>query len=183
MPIRITRSIIPNLFTLANLYCGFSAIIMFTGHDFVTGAFYIFFAGVFDSLDGYMARLTNSASELGVELDSLCDAVSFGVAPSFLLYQLHYSQYPQYGMLVASLPAMAGVYRLARFNTQLTSLEDKSYFSGMPIPSGALTIVTFAVYFVLPGNIPNAYLHSIVTFVTVVTSLAMISTIKYDNLP
>ncbi|MFM8438896.1 MAG: CDP-alcohol phosphatidyltransferase family protein, partial [Candidatus Kapaibacterium sp.] len=84
MVFRRTRSVIPNLFTLANLFCGFSAIVAYAHGDFSHGTSLIFAAGVFDMLDGVMARLTRSASELGVELDSLCDAVSFGVAPSFL---------------------------------------------------------------------------------------------------
>lgn len=183
MPIRITRSIVPNLFTLANLFSGFCAIVMFSKGEFENGAMFIFLAGIFDMFDGYMARLTNSASELGVELDSLCDAVSFGVAPSFLLYSVYYKNIGELGLLLAALPAMAGVYRLARFNAQLTSLEDKQYFRGMPIPSGALTIVSFVIFFLLKNIIPANYIDASVNFVNIVTSFAMISTIKYDNFP
>ncbi len=183
MALRITRSIVPNFFTLANLFCGFSAIVLFSRYDFTNGALLILLAAVFDMLDGVMARLTKSASELGVELDSLCDAVSFGVAPSFLLYQVHFQHAQNMGLLLASLPAMAGVYRLARFNAQLTSLEDKQYFRGMPIPAGALTIVSFVVFFLLNQKIDPSYRELCVNFVTVATALAMVSTIRYDNLP
>jgi len=156
---------------------------MFSKGEFENGAMFIFLAGIFDMFDGYMARLTNSASELGVELDSLCDAVSFGVAPSFLLYMVHYKNLGEIGLLMAAIPAMAGVYRLARFNSQLTSLEDKQYFSGMPIPSGAMTIVSFVIFFLLKNIIPLHYIDASVNFVNIVTSFAMISTIKYDNFP
>ena len=183
MAIRITRSIVPNLFTLANLFSGFCAIVLFSKNEFNNGALFILLAAVFDMLDGVMARLTKSASELGVELDSLCDAVSFGVAPSFLLYSLHYKHFDNIGLLLSALPAMAGVYRLARFNTQLTSLEDKRYFRGMPIPSGALVIVSFAVFFLNTDKIPVEYKNLSANFVTIATALAMVSTIKYDNLP
>jgi CDP-diacylglycerol--serine O-phosphatidyltransferase len=180
---RVTRSIVPNLFTLANLFSGFSAIIATSQSDFKTAAIFIVAAGLFDMLDGVMARLINSASELGVELDSLCDAVSFGVAPSYMLYQVYFHEVPNIGALLACLPAMAGVFRLARFNVQLTSLEDKQYFTGMPIPAGALTIVSYIVFFHLADFIPLNLKVPLIYFVTIVTSLVMVSRIKYANVP
>jgi CDP-diacylglycerol--serine O-phosphatidyltransferase len=183
---RRTRSVIPNLFTLANLFCGFSAIIAYSNRDFAQGTALIFAAGIFDMLDGVMARLTRSASELGVELDSLCDAVSFGVAPSFLLYQTFYQYHPDTGILFASIPAMAGVFRLARFNANISSLEDKEYFRGMPIPAGALTIVSFVTFYVLVperGVLLPGGIDLWTPAVTLLVAGAMISTIKYDNLP
>ncbi len=183
LAIRITRSVVPNLFTLANLFCGFSAIVLFSRNDFGNGALLILFSAIFDMLDGVMARLTHSASELGVELDSLCDAVSFGVAPSFMLYMVHYHNLEHIGILMASLPAMAGVFRLARFNAQLTSLEDKQYFRGMPIPAGALTVVSFVIFLLNDNKIHEQYRSLSTNFVTIATALAMVSTIRYDNLP
>lgn len=183
MPIRITRSIVPNLFTLANLLAGFTAIVLTSQQDFKRAAAFILVAGIFDMLDGVMARLINSTSEFGVELDSLCDAVSFGVAPGYMLYMAHFNQDPRFGILLAALPAMAGVLRLARFNVQLTSLEDKLYFRGMPIPSGALTIVSYIVFIHFSEYISSEYKGLAITLVSVLTSLAMVSTIKYDNLP
>ena len=122
---RISRSIVPNLFTLANLFCGFSAIIAISDSKFYDAGLFILFAGIFDALDGFVARLTRSASPLGVQLDSLCDATSFGVAPSFLLYDVCLQHSHPFGILLASVPALAGVFRLARFNVEITSLEDK----------------------------------------------------------
>ncbi|MFZ9815622.1 MAG: CDP-diacylglycerol--serine O-phosphatidyltransferase, partial [Candidatus Kapaibacteriota bacterium] len=154
---RITRSIIPNLFTLANLFSGFSAIVAISEGDLQRAGMFILFAGMFDVLDGTMARLTRSTSELGVELDSLCDAVSFGVAPSFLLYSTVLYVIGPIGVLIASLSALAGVYRLARFNVQLAGFEDKLYFSGMPIPSGALILVSYGIFIVPSGLIAPDY--------------------------
>ncbi len=180
---RVTRSIVPNLFTLANLFAGFLAIIETSQHDFKKAAIFIVAAGIFDMLDGVMARLINSASELGVELDSLCDAVSFGVAPSYMLYQVYFHEVPNIGALIACLPAMAGVFRLARFNVQLTSLEDKQYFTGMPIPAGALTILSYIVFFHMGNFISEDVKIPLIYAVTITTSLVMVSRIKYDNLP
>lgn len=188
MPLRITRSIIPNLFTLGNLFSGFLAIIhcahgLSDSSHVVMGAFYILAAAIFDMLDGMVARFTRAASELGVELDSLCDVVSFGVAPSVLLYTVYYREHGPGGLLLAALPAMAGAYRLARFNVQLTSLEDKQYFRGLPIPAGALTLVSFSIFYLHWGSLPAGWIAPATNFVTIMTALAMISTIRYDNVP
>ena len=78
---------IPNLFTSLNMFCGFLSIISASEGNYIYSAWLIFTAAIFDALDGLVARLTNSSSELGVELDSLSDIVSFGAAPSFLLYK------------------------------------------------------------------------------------------------
>lgn len=180
---RITRSIIPNLFTLANLFSGFSAIIAISEGDISKAGMFIVLAGLFDVLDGTMARLTKSTSELGVELDSLCDAVSFGVAPSFLLYKTILFTLGPMGILIASLSALAGVYRLARFNVQLAGFEDKLYFTGMPIPSGALTLVSYGIFIAPSGIIPLQALIPMTTIIIIIVALSMISTVKFDNLP
>lgn len=180
---RITKSFIPNLLTLVNLFSGFAAIVYATKEDFTRAAIFILIAAIFDMLDGMVARLIHASSEFGAELDSLCDVVSFGVAPSFMLYQVYFHQFNELGLLVSSLPALAGALRLARFNVQLTSMEDKKYFKGLPIPSGALTIVSYLIFFHIPGLIPEAYNQFTMLFVTLLTSIAMVSTIKFDNIP
>lgn len=180
---RVTRSIVPNLFTLANLFCGFAAIIAATEGDIYRAALLILTSGIFDMLDGVVARLTQSTSEFGVELDSLCDAVSFGVAPSVMLYMAFFHAWHSWGLLLASLPALAGVLRLARFNVQLTSMEDKLYFRGMPIPAGALTIISYLVFFHQRDTLPAEWKTPGIVLVTLLTAGAMVSTIKYDNLP
>lgn len=180
---RISRSIVPNLFTLANLFCGFSAIIAIADGKFYDAGLFILFAGIFDALDGFVARLTRSASPLGVQLDSLCDATSFGVAPSFLLYEVCLQHSHPLGILLASIPALAGVFRLARFNVEITSLEDKKYFTGMPIPAGALTVVSYVLFFGL-DNSTALFSQSVdAAVVGISVGLIMVSRIKYDNLP
>lgn len=181
--IRVTRSIIPNLFTLANLFCGIASIVASTEGQFERAALFILMSGIFDMLDGVVARLVRSTSEFGVELDSLCDMVSFGIAPSIMLYLMFFHQWLNWGLLLASLPSLAGVLRLARFNVQLSGLEDKAYFRGMPIPAGAFTIVSYLMFTHRSDVIPADWLPLLITSVTIITSLAMVSTFKYDNIP
>jgi len=181
--IRITRSLVPNLLTLVNLFSGFAAIVYASQNQFERAALFILIAAIFDMLDGFTARLINAASEFGAELDSLCDVVSFGVAPSFILYQSYFYQFHELGILLSSFPALAGASRLARFNAQLSSLEDKKYFTGLPIPSGALTILSYLIFF-HNEIIQIEPLKTIMIFsVTIITSLVMVSTIKFNNLP
>lgn len=182
MRIRITRSIIPNLLTLGNLFSGFSAIIYISRNEFEIAAIMILIAGIFDTLDGVVARLIRSTSAIGVELDSLCDVVSFGVAPSFMIYQMYFYQFEQIGIVISSLPALAGVYRLARFNVQAT-LEDKTFFKGMPVPSAALLIVSYCVFHFDYSAENDDLKVATLLAVTLVASVSMISTIKFDNLP
>jgi len=180
---RVTRSIIPNLFTLANLFCGFGSILASSQGEFERAAMLILLSGIFDALDGVIARLVRSTSEFGVELDSLCDAVSFGVAPSVMLWNVFFYQWLNWGLLLASLPALMGVLRLARFNVQLTSMEDKAYFRGMPIPAAAFTIVSYVLFTHLSGDVSPEWQPALITAMVVMVSLAMVSTIKYDNMP
>ena len=122
-----------------NMFCGFLSIITASNGNYTYAAWLIFVAALFDALDGMVARLTNSSSELGVELDSLSDIVSFGAAPSFLLYSTYFKQFDAVGIVLSSLILIVGGFRLARFNIQLVGFE-KSFFLGLPIPSAALTI-------------------------------------------
>lgn len=179
----ITRSIVPNLLTLGNIFCGFIAIIYISNGDFKLGTFYIVMAAIFDLLDGVVARLLHATSEIGAELDSLCDAVSFGVAPSFMLYKAYFEQFGEIGILFSSLPALAGVLRLARFNVQLSSFEDKLFFKGLPIPGGALTIISFVMFYLNEGCFDTNTTKILTFSVPVIVSLAMVSTMRFDNFP
>jgi CDP-diacylglycerol--serine O-phosphatidyltransferase len=167
-----------------NLFCGFFAIVKATEANYGMAAWLIVLAGIFDALDGAMARLTNSSSEFGVELDSLADVVSFGTAPSFILYAAFFKQWETAGVVLAALPAMCGALRLARFNVQLVGF-DKDYFRGLPIPSAAITIISYLVFFHLPDtSFPPAGAKPIIlATLTVAVSLLMVSTIRYDTLP
>jgi CDP-diacylglycerol--serine O-phosphatidyltransferase len=168
-----------------NLFCGFFAIVKASQENYVMAAWLIVLAGIFDALDGAMARLTNSASEFGVELDSLADVVSFGTAPSFILYQAFFHQWSTPGVVLAALPAICGALRLARFNVQLVGF-DKDYFRGLPIPSAALTLISYLVFFHLPVENqlpPTDAKPAVLAIITVLVSLLMVSTIRYDTLP
>ncbi len=182
MKIRITKSIIPNLLTLGNLFSGFTAIIYIARSEYEIAAIMILIAGIFDALDGVVARLIRSTSAIGVELDSLCDAVSFGVAPAFMLYQVYFNQLNEIGVFLSSLPALAGVYRLARFNVQAT-LEDKTHFKGMPIPAAALFIISFVIFYFNNSLIYDYWRIFGIYFVTIIATISMITIIKFDNLP
>lgn len=177
---RITPSVIPNLFTAMNMFSGFFSIISASQGNFIYAGWLIIIAAIFDTLDGFMARLTKSSSELGVELDSLSDVISFGAAPSFLLYTTYFNQFETFGVIISSLPMIAGGFRLARFNVQLVGF-DKTYFTGLPIPSSALTIVCFILSFYNDGY-PEELQVFIIPMVLVVSFL-MVSKVKYDTLP
>lgn len=180
---RISPVAVPSTFTLLNLLSGFYAIINASQGSFVAAAWLIAAAGLFDVLDGMMARLVNGTSEFGVELDSLADIVSFGVAPSFLLYEFGLSQLGLAGVVVAALPAICGSVRLARYNINFQVKKD--YFDGLPIPAQAATVVAFILVFhdrayfeVLEGG----QISALVTLV-VVLSVLMISTVRFDAMP
>ncbi len=184
VPIRVTRSVIPSLFTSMNLFCGFFAIVKATHEEYMAAAWLIVMAAIFDALDGAMARLTNSSSEFGVELDSLADVVSFGTAPAFILYMAFFHQWETVGVIIASAPAIAGALRLARFNVQLVGF-DKDYFRGLPIPAAALALISYLVYYHLPEQspVPVAWRPWAIAAITLGVSLLMVSSIRYDTLP
>ena len=167
-----------------NLFSGFVAIIKATEGEYIVAAWFIVLSVIFDGLDGAMARLTKTSSEFGVELDSLADVVSFGVAPSFILYAAFFHQWEAIGMVIAGLPAMCGALRLARFNVQLSGF-DKDYFLGLPIPAGALTTISYLVFHHLSTDtIPSEGIRpALITLITIGTSLLMVSTIRYDTFP
>ncbi|MCW8810477.1 MAG: CDP-diacylglycerol--serine O-phosphatidyltransferase [Ignavibacteriaceae bacterium] len=177
---RLTRSVVPNLFTTINMFCGFLSILSASDGNYNYAAWLIFTAAIFDALDGLVARLTNSSSELGVELDSLSDIVSFGAAPSFLLYKTYFYSFDIWGIIISSLPLIAGGFRLARYNIQLVGFA-KSFFLGLPIPASALTIASFVLAF-----FNNGYPLPIADFITpfvIVLSYLMVSNIRYETIP
>lgn len=177
---RLTPSVIPNLFTSLNMFCGFLSILSASEGNYIYSAWLIITAAIFDALDGLVARLTNSSSELGVELDSLSDIVSFGAAPSFLLYKTFFYTMNTWGIIISALPLITGGFRLARFNVQLVGFS-KSFFLGLPIPSSALTIASFVLAFYNEG-----FLKPISDFIIpmiLVLSFLMVSNIRYETLP
>jgi len=137
--------LLPNFVTTANLFSGFYSIISAINHDYVTAAWAILAAGVFDMLDGRVARLAKATSLFGVEYDSLSDLVSFGLAPAILLYQWALEPFHRLGWLAAFLFMVCGALRLARFNVNASVLP-KNYFQGLPIPIAAGVIATYILF-------------------------------------
>jgi len=162
------------------MFCGFLSIITASNGNYNYAAWLIIVAAIFDALDGLVARLTNSSSELGVELDSLSDIVSFGAAPSFLIYATYLNQFDNIGIILSSLILIAGGFRLARFNVQLVGFE-KSFFLGLPIPTAALTITSFVLAFYKDG-FAKPYSDAVIPLV-IILSYLMVSNIRYESLP
>ena len=129
--------LLPNLFTAASIFTGFYAIALALEGSFVSAAWFIFLALIFDGLDGRVARMTNTASHFGVEFDSLADIVAFGVAPALLLYLYIGESYGRIGIVVSALFIIFGAVRLARFNVTTSRIEP-SVFIGLPIPTAAI---------------------------------------------
>jgi CDP-diacylglycerol---serine O-phosphatidyltransferase len=189
---RITRAVIPSLFTVLNMFCGFLSIVSSSTGKFEEAAYFIILAGVFDTLDGFMARLTKTSSQFGVEIDSLSDVVSFGAAPAFMAYELHLAQWEGWGLLISSLLLILGGIRLARFNVQLVGF-DKDYFTGLPIPASAIAVIAYVLTFAqhtaagIDGTPGRMILEGPAALwfapMIIVVSLLMVSTIKYDTLP
>ncbi|MBW7888508.1 MAG: CDP-diacylglycerol--serine O-phosphatidyltransferase [Bacteroidetes bacterium] len=179
---RITRAVVPTLFTVLNMFSGFLSIVHSSEGKFIEACWFIILAGIFDSLDGVMARLTKSSSKFGVEIDSLSDVVSFGAAPAFLVYKLHLYQFGTFGIIISSLLMIMGGIRLARFNVQLVGF-DKEYFTGLPIPSSAIAVVSYVLTFHTGGDHLEGLAAPMLAPTVIVLSLIMVSKIKYDTMP
>ena len=134
--------ILPNLFTLAALFGGFYAIVMAINARFDLAAVGIFCAMVLDSLDGRVARMTNTQSAFGEQMDSLSDMVSFGAAPALIAYVWALKGLGRWGWIAAFVYCACGALRLARFNVN-TAVVDKRYFQGLPSPAAAALVAGF----------------------------------------
>jgi CDP-diacylglycerol--serine O-phosphatidyltransferase len=144
-PVRPRRKgiyILPNLFTLAALFGGFYAIVMAMNGRFEQSAIGIFCAMVLDSLDGRVARMTNTQSTFGEQMDSLSDMVSFGAAPALIMYEWALKGLGKLGWIAAFVYCACAALRLARFNTNLT-VVDKRFFQGLPSPAAAALVMGF----------------------------------------
>ena len=179
---KITRAVVPSLFTVLNAFCGFLSIVNASQGKIELAAWFIILGGVFDSLDGIMARITRSSSQFGVELDSLSDVVTFGAAPSFLVYKAHLASLDTLGIIISSMPLVFGAIRLARFNVQLVGFE-KDYFKGLPIPSAAVTICAFLLQYHTQEHGINGWAKDGLSVLVVCLSLLMVSRVRYDTLP
>ncbi len=135
--------ILPNLLTTGNLFFGLFSIIKSLNGEFGWAAGAIFLAAIFDVLDGRVARLTKGTSEFGVQYDSLCDCVSFGVAPAFLMYQFGLVNLGRMGWAACFVFMACGTLRLARFNVLSAIGKASGDFTGLPIPMAAIAVASF----------------------------------------
>lgn len=132
--------LLPNLFTTGALFSGFYAVVAAMRGDFVSAPIAVFFALVFDGLDGRIARLTNTSSKFGAEYDSLADMVSFGVAPALVVFSWGLGELGKFGWSTAFIYVACAALRLARFNTQAT--EGRGFFTGLASPAAACIIAS-----------------------------------------
>jgi CDP-diacylglycerol--serine O-phosphatidyltransferase len=176
--------LLPNLFTTAALFSGFYAIVAAINGRFEAAAVAIFIAMILDSVDGRVARLTNTQSAFGAEYDSLSDMVCFGVAPALLMYKWSLfslvsisNLLGKLGWLAAFVYTAATALRLARFNTQVGKV-DKAYFQGLPSPSAAAVMAGF-VWLCADYQFDGASLVLPAWIITVFTGVLMVSQFRY----
>lgn len=137
--------LLPNLVTAANIFCGFFSMIQAFNGNYVQAAWLLVLAGVFDALDGRIARMAKATSEFGVQFDSLSDLTSFGMAPAILIYLSELRGFGKAGTVVAFLFLICAALRLARFNVR-TQICPKGYFEGVPSPVAAGTLFCFVIF-------------------------------------
>ena len=184
-PMRRVVIVVPSLFTLFNLFFGIWAIVLASRGEFYRAGWYIFFAGILDTLDGRVARLSKTGTRFGAELDSLVDVVSFGVAPAFLIYQLEFASGGQAEWIFCYFYVMAAAIRLARFNVTQAGRAKRS-FIGLPSPAAGMTLATFypftttALYQQVFRVLPR---HHLMQFLMILLTILMVSNVRYATLP
>ena len=180
-PKRLRRSVfvLPSLFTVANIFCGYYAIYLTIKQQYHLAAIAIGVAILLDAMDGFIARLTNTSSEFGMQLDSLSDVISFGVAPSVLV--LYWALLPNVDTRLAIASAftmtLCGAMRLARFNVQS---GNRKHFVGLPIPAAGGTIAAIVYFFREP--VTNPMFANVMVAVTFILAFLMVSTLRYNSM-
>ena len=172
--------LLPNLLTTGALFSGFYSIVAAMNQHFGSAAIAIFVAMILDGMDGRIARLTNTQSAFGMQYDSLSDMVSFGLAPSLVIYQWALFGMGKLGWLAAFVYTACASLRLARFNTQATSI-DKRYFQGLPSPGAAAVLAGLVWFGSSYGLIDGTTIGAMCFLVTVIIGLLMVSNIRYHS--
>ena len=170
--------LLPNMITTLSMFLGFLSMVWAVQGRFESACLAILLSAVMDGLDGKVARLTNTASEFGVQYDSLSDLVAFGIAPAMLMWQWELSALGRMGLAAAFIYAACGALRLARFNVS-TAAVGKRFFIGLPIPAGGCTVVTFVF---CAAHFP-AIMASALPYMTLVLAIGvgvlMVSKVRY----
>ncbi len=170
--------LLPNLFTTAALFAGFFAIVQGMNGHFEMAAEAIFIAMIFDGLDGRVARLTHTQSAFGAEYDSLSDMVSFGAAPSLVIYEWSLRGLGKLGWIAAFIYCAGAALRLARFNTQL-GVADKRWFTGLPSPAAAALLSGMVWVMDASYQVPGGKIAWLVWALTVFAGLSMVSNVRF----
>jgi len=170
--------LLPNLFTTGGLFSGFYSIVATVNGRYDTAAWFILVAGIFDALDGRVARMTNTTSRFGVEYDSLADLVAFGVAPGLLMYMWALKPFGKLGWLAAFLYVVCGALRLARFNVQVNTVESKR-FLGLPIPAAAGMVASCVLLFYYFGGSGAIVRKVSILLLIYILAFLMVSGIRY----
>lgn len=170
--------LLPSLFTMGNMFCGYCCIVFAMHDEFATAAPFIGLAVVLDMLDGRVARLTGSTSEFGIQFDSLADVISFGVAPAMLAFKWGLFSFDKLGWAAGFVYVSAAAIRLARFNIQTTAPGDRGYFVGMPSPAAAGVIA--ATVFAYPYGLVD-WLGVLALPMVLIPAFLMVSTVKYRS--
>ncbi|MDR1242533.1 MAG: CDP-diacylglycerol--serine O-phosphatidyltransferase [Deltaproteobacteria bacterium] len=171
--------ILPNLFTVGSMFAAFYGIIMAHGGNYSGCAIAILVSAVLDGMDGKIARLTHSASDFGVQLDSLADVIAFGAAPAYMIYFWQLRGLGSIGLAGAFLFMACGALRLARFNVMAASSASKKFFTGLPIPAAGCALACITLFYnYLPDKIyPVMTWFSLV--LTIALGLLMVSRVPY----
>lgn len=170
--------ILPNACTAANLFFGMLSILATYEGDFFWASIFILLALIADGMDGRVARALNAASELGKEMDSLCDLGSFGIAPAFLAYVFCMHNYGLLGKVAAIIFALCGMWRLARFNVNTNVVH--GFFMGLAIPAGGCIIATTTLLF-LAMNIQPENFGFVYPITVIIVAYLMVSHVHYPD--
>lgn len=179
LPLRKGVYILPNLFTTASLFTGFMAAIWAWEGKFDWSAMGILFSALMDGLDGKVARLTKTASEFGVQYDSLADLAAFGVAPGFMVYVWMLKDFGTVGKTAAFLFATCSALRLARFNVAAASGASKKFFVGLPTPAAGCTLATLVLFQPYLPEFMQGAVPVFTLILTVLTAVLMVSRVRY----
>jgi len=184
LPLRRVVIVVPSLFTLFNLFFGIWAMVLATRGEFYRAGWFIVFAGILDTLDGRVARISGTGTRFGAELDSLVDIVSFGVSPAFLMYQVEFTSGGPAAWIFCYFYVMAAAIRLARFNVTQAG-RAKTYFIGLPSPAAGMTLATYYPFTQteLYAKLHGLPWHLVLTFLMIGLTILMVSNVHYPTLP
>ncbi|MEQ9570041.1 MAG: CDP-diacylglycerol--serine O-phosphatidyltransferase [Longimicrobiales bacterium] len=177
--------ILPSAFTLGNLFFGIYAIVAATRGDLEWAGWFIIFAGILDMLDGRVARFTRTGSRFGAELDSLVDAISFGVAPGIIMYEIFFHDATSWSWTLSYVYIVAAVVRLARFNVEQGG-EAKRHFLGLPSPAAGMTLASWYPFSQTPlfeQHLASLPWPQIMPFGMVLIGVLMVSHVPYAKVP